>query len=104
MLWEEGAERAGGDPQLSFWGNLRSSRARSWKDLGISLLPLWGSTFPVLRDTGETKHLPKTGLNISLPVVPQLEISDCYIRKHPLTIYQRRFPSIFQSVIPPQAL
>lgn len=97
MPWQEGDKRAGGDPQLFFWGNLRSIWAWSWKELGISLPPLGESTFPVLRDTGESKHLPKTGLNISPPVVLSLEISDCYITKPPLT---NHFPETFSLYFP----
>lgn len=85
------------NPQLYFWGNLRSIQACSWKELGISILTLGISTFPVLRDTGENNHLPKTGLNSSPPVVLPLENSDCHITKPPLTDH---FPEMFSLYFP----
>lgn len=66
----------------------------------------WGDPgFPILRDTGESKIPPKTGLNTSHPVVLALEISGCSITDpHRPTISQRCLPSVFQSVIPPSRL
>lgn len=97
MPWQEGAERAGWDPQLCFGGNLRSIQELGWKELGISILTPAISIFPVLRDTGESKHLPKFGLNSSPPVVLPLETSDCHITKPPLTDH---FPEMFSLYFP----
>lgn len=66
-------------------------------EVGMSWASQSGSTFPIQRDTGESKILPKTGLNNSLPVVPPLEISDCSSTEPPLTDH---FPEMFALCFP----
>lgn len=58
----------------------------------------WGDPgFPILRDTGESKIPPKTGLNTSHPVVLALEISGCSITDPPPTDH---FPEMFALCFP----